>query len=203
MTRTRCAPSKSTLGACEEMYFNIVHEKDAIFFRPHHGPSAYMRHYTRPTLVQIMACCCLCGVNPLSEQMMDYWQKDISKQILLKTESKKKMNEKKSSANWRSFCSGLNVLILGLKGTRGDRQSAATQLSLQLYVWCQIPRDTPDPGGPFTNYLLAHYWKLMKIIFAIILIPVMNTGHKFTNSKTTKPTWHGQNWEFIVRTNIR
>ena len=48
---------------------------------------AYMRHQSRPSLVQIMACR-LCGTKPLSEPMLDYCKLDPWEHISVKFWSK-------------------------------------------------------------------------------------------------------------------
>ena len=79
-------------------------------FRP---SDAYMRQKPNPSLVKIMACR-LFRAKPLSEPMLEYWWLDpylgtnFSEILIF---SLKKMRLKVSSAKWRPFCLGLNVLV--------------------------------------------------------------------------------------------
>ena len=77
---------------------------------------AYLHQQTElvPSLIQITACRLLSD-NPLSEPMMAYSQSDLKEHISINFfwSSKyffKKIHLKMSSAKWRSFCLGLNVL---------------------------------------------------------------------------------------------
>ena len=73
---------------------------------------AYMRHYNKPTLVQIMACR-LFGAKPLSEPVLLCWQlmNLISWNFIQNSKDFiKEMHLKMSSVKWRPFCLGLNVL---------------------------------------------------------------------------------------------
>ena len=74
----------------------------------------YMRHLTMPSLVQTMACRLL-RAEPLFEPMLDYCILEPEKQTSeflseIHTFSFKKMHLQMSSAKWRQFCLGLNVL---------------------------------------------------------------------------------------------
>ena len=77
---------------------------------------AYMCQWTRPSLIQIMACR-LTGAKPLSEPMMGYclldpWGRTNFSEILIgiQTFSLKKIQLKMSSGKWWPFCLGLDVL---------------------------------------------------------------------------------------------
>ena len=75
-----------------------------------------MRHLTKPSLVQIMACR-LVGAKLLSGPMLEYCLLDPMEQISMKFPSKynttislKKIHLKTSSGKWWLFCLGLNML---------------------------------------------------------------------------------------------
>ena len=73
--------------------------------------AAYMRQWTRSSLVQVMACC-LFGTKPLPETMLTYCQLDSWEHISVKFESEfyhfhsRKCSWKCRLPKWRPFCPG-------------------------------------------------------------------------------------------------
>ena len=94
------APYTTTSGA-------TVNDKVVIVYNPLRPSDAYMRQWTRPSLIQIMACR-LTGAKPLSEPMPEYCLLDPWEQTSVKF---KKMHLDLLSAKWQPFCLGLNVLM--------------------------------------------------------------------------------------------
>ena len=76
---------------------------------------AYMRHQSRPSLVQIMACRLL-GSKPLSEPMLHYCQLDLMKKLQSNCiRSSNIFFQENELENvvccWHPFCVGLNIMI--------------------------------------------------------------------------------------------
>ena len=100
----------------ENSFENIACEMAAILSWPHcvnplRLSEAYMCQWTRPSLVQIMACRVF-GAKPLSEPIVYYCQLDLRKRLQSNCIQRKfkKILLKMSSAKWRPFCLSLNVL---------------------------------------------------------------------------------------------
>ena len=75
---------------------------------------AYRRWYTRPSLVQIIACQLLMA-KPLSEPVLEYCWLGLGKKLQgdpSRNSCNLKIHVKMSSGNWRPFCLCLNVLKL-------------------------------------------------------------------------------------------
>ena len=87
--------------------------KNCLTFNPLRPSDAYMRQYNIPTLVQIMACRML-GAKPLSEPMLPYCQLGHKEHTCISVKSylwcESFYPRKCSSAKWRPFYLGLNVL---------------------------------------------------------------------------------------------
>ena len=52
-----------------------------------------------------------------------------------------------------------------------------------------------SPGTCFTKDLLAHWWKLMKILFVLHLILMFHSCHNFAHATTAQLSWHVQNYD--------
>ena len=50
---------------------------------------------------------------------------------------------------------------------------------------------------PFSRLSGACNWNLIKILFALILIPITQSGHNFAHVMTAKLSWHAQNCDLI------
>ena len=58
-------------------------------------------------------------------------------------------------------------------------------------------------GGCITNSLWAHNWNLVKILFVLILILMIQSGHNYAHVMTAQLSWHVQNYDlnaFFVNT---
>ena len=51
-------------------------------------------------------------------------------------------------------------------------------------------------GMHFPKGLWAHNWSLMKILFALILILTVQSGHNFAQGMAAELAWHAQNWDW-------
>ena len=69
-----------------------------------------------------------------------------------------------------------------------------------MFIWTspyQWSAASLPPGTHFTKSLWAHNWNLVKIYFTLILILMIQSGHKFADVTTAKLSWHLQICDLI------
>ena len=124
---------------------------------------AYMRQYTSPPLIQIMACRLL-GAKPFSEPMLLYCQLDTRKQIIrfqIPTKVIRDTHLKMPSAKWRPYCLDLNTLsmrkathisilaVLNLSGYRTSLYTFLSSLKTAMAQEGQTPVRALEDNEPF------------------------------------------------------
>ena len=122
----------------------------------------YIRHYNRPSLVQIMTYR-LPGTTPLSEPMLPFFNLNYLEHISIKLWMKikklfiKKIDLRMSPAEWLSFCFRLNVQIVILKYHlwKGIKLSSKKYLNCWWTVRNTIPLHQRVPTA---QYLQSLFW---------------------------------------------
>ena len=66
-----------------------------------------------------------------------------------------------------------------------------------------LPIGTSNTGRDFTKSLWAHECNLVKVCFGVIMITLVQSGHKFAHVMTAQLSWHVQNYDLISIVQVR